>query len=67
MPDLDLIKQVEQAAPDRRRRFAKRRFSNSVGRAGAGVTSTARGVFDQFLPLRSTGDKTWPSRQRALD
>jgi len=41
MPDLDQIKQAEQAARNRRGRFAKRRSGNPAGRAAAGATSTA--------------------------
>jgi len=41
MPDLDQIKQGEQAARGRRGRFAERRSGNPAGRAAAGATSTA--------------------------
>ena len=41
MPDLDQIKQEEQAPRDRRGRFVKRRSGNPAGRIAAGATSIA--------------------------
>jgi hypothetical protein len=40
MPDLDVIKQEEQGARDRRGRFARGRSGNPAGRAAAATMST---------------------------
>jgi hypothetical protein len=53
MPDLDQIKQGEQAARGRRGRFAKRRLGNPAAGAAAGATSIA-------LPGLCLPAKGWP-------
>ena len=52
MPDLDQIKQGEQAARYGRERFAKRRSGNPAGRTAAGATSIA--LPGLCLPARLT-------------
>jgi hypothetical protein len=63
MPDLDLIKQEEQGARDRRGRFARGRSGNPAGRAVAATMSTALPGF--CSPARARRRPAKPSSWRS--